>query len=408
MPQLPFGWAPRIMLVAWWIYAINGYRPPWQPIIVSDADSGAALRKLIFGLSGMAALAVLFLGRRLGPALMRQLPLTVLAVGMLGSVVWSDSGGLTIKRGAIFVFALLTMAVAVDDHPEPVRFMQKVVIWMTGGAAWISLVGMVIFPKLATSIAERPGLCGVTGHPNTLGAVLSSGYLVSLGLRSRTHREFFCYLGLRGGQILALFLSNSVTSLILVVSGTGLFLFLWGPHRLRGQIQVAAVTGITLVMLIGPANCKSMAFKLVGRDESLSGRDELWKEVFREGMKSPVFGRGYGAFWREGRGREIVGTWNPRQSHNAYVDVFVDIGVVGLFVVVFSLVSPLPRLVILRARLNEEGRRTVCASATLATGLLVIYAFGESYLLKTDKVPMLCLMWTSMVLRSDDPCLRMD
>jgi O-antigen ligase len=160
-------------------------------------------------------------------------------------------------------------------------------------------------------------------------------------------------------------------------------------------MQLLLTACVVLVFLIGPATIKQSMFQAANRDPSLSGRADLWSTVAHEGLKRPLFGHGYGAFWYEGRGREIVGTWNPRQSHNAYLDVFVDLGVVGLLAVV--LIFPggaLRGLSRLRdPSISAEDRRVLANMLSIVLSLCTLYAYGESFFLKLDKFPMLCLLW---------------
>jgi O-antigen ligase len=383
--------AAILMVVLWLVYDVNGLRPPWSPIVVGDADSGAGKRQMLFSAAGMMGFAALFLTRRLGAAITGHIGVTALATGLLCTVLYSPDRVLTIKRAVIFGFGLMALLAVVRIPRCPVRMMQRMICSVTMAAAWISLLGWVALPRHAVSIAERPGLAGVAGHPNTLGPAMVIGFMVSLGLPRPT-------LAVRAGQaglLAALYLSNSVTSILMLMLSVLLYASLLTTRYRRGVLQLAATLVVVLVAVIGPSTIQGAAFRAANRDPSLSGRSDLWSAVLHEGLKSPVFGSGYGAFWYEGRGREIVGTWNPRQSHNAYLDVFVDLGVAGLLAVVILFAGT---VWCGWMRLGAGGAtapraRAVAAMVAVTLALMTLYGWGESFLLKLDKLPMLTVLW---------------
>ncbi|MFN3242447.1 MAG: O-antigen ligase family protein [Planctomycetota bacterium] len=198
-------------------------------------------------------------------------------------------------------------------------------------------------------------------------------------------------------------MSNSVTALIATAVATGIYALMTCPAYRAGAYLLSGLALGAIVKFIGVGTIKSFFFELVGRDESMSGRDTLWADVFNAGMKSPVFGSGYGAFWYEGRGRELTGTWNPRQAHNAYIDVFVDIGVLGLLLVLavvhYRLLGAWQRHA---GRRGTRRRNAVAAFVSMALGLCFVGAFGESFLLKLDKFQFFVLFWGVMVLENSD------
>ena len=328
LETLGWRWLLVALIAAWLVYSVNGFRLPWSPILVSDADSGAKLRQLLFSATGGVAFIRLFVSGAFGPVLIRHPGLVGVGVGLLSTTVYSADPVLTVKRSIIFLFGILTLVVATHSFRRPVRLMQVVLVGVTGVAAWISVFGWFAFPSDAVSIAERPGLAGVSGHPNTLAPAMVVGFLLSLGVTVESGRSRLLLRTLQSGLLVALVLTDSITSYVFMIVGLLVFLMLTVSSYRRGVVQLTLAITFALVMFIGPSSIKSGAFNVAGRDPSLSGRSSLWQEVWAFGMDAPVFGSGFGAFWYEGRGREIVGTWNPRQSHHAYVDVFVDLGVV--------------------------------------------------------------------------------
>jgi exopolysaccharide production protein ExoQ len=81
------------------------------------------------------------------------------------------------------------------------------------------------------------------------------------------------------------------------------------------------------------------ALALEGRDTSLTGRTDLWTDVIALGSKRPIVGYGFGGFWTEARAAYLkeIYIWGPLQSHNGYIEIFVNLGLIGL--VLFGFVS---------------------------------------------------------------------
>ena len=332
----------------------------------------------------------------------QRLPWIAFSCFMVGSVLWSRDPKLTIKRSIIFCFGTVVVLGLVHIPRKPVRFFQWAVLLLTGLGAWVALAAHVVLPKACTTIPIRPGLAGIAGHPNSMGPPMALGIVVSLGMHTRGWARPLARF-LQGGLGIALLLTNSMTSTLMVPVALGIDRFLRIAPRTRGAIVITVLPIVLSVAMVGPSNVKVALLEAVGRDPSLSGRDELWAEVFHEGMKSPLFGSGYGAFWYEGRGREIVHTWNPRQSHNAYVDVFVDIGAIGalgLGLLLFGgLLTGWSRH---RGVRGYPQRHAVSNLTAMSLALVGFYGGGESFLLKYDKFTFFLLVWAVLLVSNPD------
>jgi exopolysaccharide production protein ExoQ len=77
---------------------------------------------------------------------------------------------------------------------------------------------------------------------------------------------------------------------------------------------------------------QSYFFSVVGRDASLTGRSDLWDDLIAVGSRHSLIGTGFGGFWVGDQAHNLWDTyiWKPNQGHNGYIDVFVDLGFIGL------------------------------------------------------------------------------
>ncbi len=389
--------------IAWLNYTIHGYRLPWQPIVVSDQNSGAALRQVLFAGAGMLALFRLVTTRTLGLVLAHHLPWAFLALALLVSVLWSEMPGTSAKRALIFGFGLTVLASMTHSTRQPAQLMFRVVVYSAGFSAIVSICAMVALPAGCSSIESRPGLAGISNHPNSLSAVMFTGWILALAFQPCSALECWWLRLNRLAIAIALILTVSVTGILVAAVGTVIYYVLMTSSYRRGVALIAWAVAISVVVFIGAAQVKSMAFHAVDRDESLSGRDTLWEDVYREASERPLFGSGFGGFWYEGRGREITGTWNPRQSHLAYLDVFVDLGALGLIAVLGLTVWPLVLMLwSIGFTANRRGRAAVAGMLALGFSMLALYAMSQSFLLKLDQFAMLTLLWCLLLLGNRD------
>jgi O-antigen ligase len=74
---------------------------------------------------------------------------------------------------------------------------------------------------------------------------------------------------------------------------------------------------------------------------TLSDRTRLWTDLMNIAKKNPVQGVGFGAFWVGPIGEEMyplpswsekTPEWRPEQGHNGYLDTYVELGAVGVII----------------------------------------------------------------------------
>jgi O-antigen ligase len=390
------------MLVLWMVYCVNGFRPPTQPITLSDSDSGSGVRQLVFAGSGMLAVRRLLITGSLSQVLGLRMPIFALALFMILSATWSFSLVTSVKRSLIFLFGLLALTAATHMVKRPVLLAQRVLVFTCGAIAWLSIVFHFVLPKNCTVNPARDGLSGISNHPNTLAPLLVIGFALSLGVTVYGRERILLRIS-QVGQMLGAVMTESMTSMSLLLTSIGLFLILSVRSYYRGSMQIAIFSVVFLVNLVGVQTVRDEMLNSIGRDASLSGRDQLWAAVAHEVGKKPIFGHGYGGFWYEGRGREMVKTWNPRQAHNAYLDVMADLGLTGLFLVLVlfhgGLISGWRRY---KGPETSAQRRAVASMVGSCLGILFVYAFGQSFVFKLDSFPFFAFLWCLLLLTNQD------
>jgi O-antigen ligase len=75
---------------------------------------------------------------------------------------------------------------------------------------------------------------------------------------------------------------------------------------------------------------------VLDRDDTLTNRIFIWRAAFEQGWHHPIFGVGYESFWIEGNAASafynMFGSKNTQigNGHNGYLDAWLELGFVGL------------------------------------------------------------------------------
>jgi O-antigen ligase len=187
---------------------------------------------------------------------------------------------------------------------------------------------------------------GVTPHKNNLGAaaMIAAVYCLFEIVKSRRFTKVVPYIVL---LVMASWLlkgsptSRSNTAIAVSVMGAVMICVLSrlrhkarsiGRYAIVGALMTALVLA-TLQVIEWSSNTSliSAGIEASGRDVTLSGRTELWSDLLEIWLDAPVLGVGYGAFW-VGNTHNLWDRhiWRPRSGHNGYIDTAMDLGFVGL------------------------------------------------------------------------------
>ena len=139
-----------------------------------------------------------------------------------------------------------------------------------------------------------------------------------------------------------------------------------------------------------------------GRDPTLTGRTLLWHEVWELVRERPLLGYGYGAFWAESSEPasllwEAIG-WAVPTAHNGYLELLLELGVVGLTLFVLS-VSTTIFGILARIRLIE---RALLLSCCAVISFVLIYNVVESTLLEQHDILSFLYVWAVAAARGGD------
>ncbi|MHC1725274.1 MAG: O-antigen ligase family protein [Syntrophobacteraceae bacterium] len=97
-------------------------------------------------------------------------------------------------------------------------------------------------------------------------------------------------------------------------------------------IMVAIVVILGVIIPFAGGLLISDTASVFGRDESLTGRTDIWAYLVPYATSRPIFGHGYGGFWTD-KIKDVTSNY----AHNGYLDIILDLGFVGylLFLIFF-------------------------------------------------------------------------
>lgn len=140
-----------------------------------------------------------------------------------------------------------------------------------------------------------------------------------------------------------LVMCGSATGLLQAAFGIFLLFLLrtYAEKRsLRLPILLLSAAAILAMALLGQV-LLSAYLEATSRTDTLSGRTVIWAEVWPYILQRPLLGYGQSAFWEDPSRFFGNSYWisAAHHSHNAYIEVLLDLGIVGLSFQILFLVS---------------------------------------------------------------------
>jgi exopolysaccharide production protein ExoQ len=328
----------------------------------------------------VSVLYVLLIAFRFGPVFrLAQRVKIVLAFPVLGilSCAWSTEPQQSIVSGSVLLlFTAFAIYVA-----SRLSFERQLELLMLVGAVALPLSALlaVVVPSVGASEA---GWRGIFGHKQVCAAASMTLLITALHWRAAgAYQKIFhaVYIVLCFGLII---MSQSRTGWVLTLIALFLSAALWLLQKMppkQGLLAVLvavpmAAAGMYAIYLLAPTILAS-----VGKDSTLSQRTIIWAAAWDAALKHPFLGYGFAAFWKGLYGPSqsivLIAGWGLQQAQNGFLDVWLGVGIVGLFVVAAMTLQSMRNAIRSFHSCNHQAYVRWCIVVIVTT---LLYNIGES------------------------------
>jgi hypothetical protein len=343
----------------------------------------------------------------------RRAPKSTIAFLLIAvlSMAWSaypaaSAVGVAITLVTTFVAVALALCL---DWTRLVRYLAGAIKWVLGLSLafelWVAIFvqGPLIplFPDFDPDAEKLPmafywsrGLLfeggpveGIVANRNLLGMVALLGLIVFGALLAAGSVRRAQGIGWLVVSIVVMLLTRSATVILVgVLVAIALGFVMWarrvGPDRRRGVYWAAGaalVASVTLLLVFWNA-----LLEIFGKSEDLTGRFDIWNAVIGLAAERPWFGWGWVGYWAPWvEPFDGLATRNGveyLQAHNAWLDVWLQLGILGLIAFASIVVGAVWRSWFLAVDrpMDEAGQPLPHSAAALVPLLLLVALVGQS------------------------------
>lgn len=268
------------------------------------------------------------------------------------SVIWSDYPFVSFKRWFKDI-GNVVMVLIILSEKDPILATRAMFARFTYLVVPLSVLLIKYYTDYGKyfSHSGETSYCGVTTEKNALGclAMISGMFLVwdfihtQLSTDKKPYRTDLLGRGIL--LVMVFWLMNkaqSSTALVCLLLGASIILVMQLPSA-RRQVRYLGTYALfigLLIFLLYSAQQLSEAFVgMLGEDMTLTGRTLIWSQVLSEPI-NPFLGTGFQSFWMGPRAERIWKLWSfhANQAHNGYLETYLNVGLVGLFLLLATIV----------------------------------------------------------------------
>jgi O-antigen ligase len=399
-------WIPLI----WMFLAGSRFASQWlnlgsPDLLSADVyDEGNPLNRSVFLGLFLAGVAVLGQRKVDWPAVLKGNPwLFLFFIFAAISALWADDPALALKR-LVKGIGDVVMALVLLTEKRPYQALGFVLRRLAYVLLPLSVLFIKYYPDVGRAY-DRIGtmmFTGVTTQKNMLGQLcllLGIYFVWELLFRrlkpvsSEGRIPLPVSLIILPTLLWLLLTSQSATSLAALFGAISFLLaarlpfFSRSPRRILGA-GVFAAAGIALLEYA--FGIKEWVIRMLGREPDLTERTPMW-EMLLKMAPNPWIGTGYESFWSGDRLSEIWArmghTTGFIQAHNGYIDTYLNLGIIGVSLIVIAIVVGLVRA---RQQLEHQYAYAVLRIALILVA--VAYNYTEAAFKPVNNVFVLLLI----------------
>jgi exopolysaccharide production protein ExoQ len=348
----PALWIPTV----WMLLACSRSATAWLGMESVDSASammdGSPLERVILGTMLLGGLIVLVSRGNVVRFVRANWPVFFVYLYCLFSIIWSDYPGIALRRWPRALGDVIIVLVVLTD-PQPLAAFRRLLARLAFFLIPLSILFIKYIPALGMAWNPWTGTAeyiGVTMNKNTLGVVCLCLGLASLWRSIAAFRErkgrarIRCMIAHGVILVMTIYLfikMNAMTSTSCFVMASVLMvaastrMTIRRPATIHALVVFMVVASVSVLFLgVSPG-----ALKAIGRNPTLTERTFIWHDMLGQ-VSNPVFGTGFESFWLGKRLDEIwrqTGTLHPNEAHNGYLEVYLNLGWVGIGLLGFVL-----------------------------------------------------------------------
>lgn len=299
-----------------------------------DVEEGSRSFQIVTGFVYLGCACLCFIRpEQLWRLLSTNILLTLFIAYAFASILWSQAFDISLRKGLGFLgTSVIGLYLALHCTPQRfVRLLSVSLLISLCASLWYLATDPYSIHRGTHEGAWRSGF----GHKNDMGKVMSLGFLAFLYL-SLIYSKW--WLLITAAFAITLYYTQSRVGWVSAALVPVLLCLISAGSRAP---KASLLTGAILLVLTALFTTDHSldiqeVLQPLGRDSSLSGRTGIWGSALSEGINNfPMIGAGYRAFWAADNPwtQSIWSTigWQPIHGHNSYFDVFLELGVVGFF-----------------------------------------------------------------------------
>lgn len=265
------------------------------------------------------------------------------------SFIWSDFPLVAIKRWLRAIGSIIMIMVILTESDSIIGF--KIALKRCS-YVFIPLSVLLIkyYPHLGRGFSHWTGEgynMGVAADKNMLGNFcFISGLLFVMEIIEMYKRKLIgkekLQFSIYSFYLVLIFwlihIADSATSLVCFYLGLFFLLFTKLKFFRKSQRTIDYIIVFSLIIGVigfGIFDLFVPMTTALGRDATLTGRTEVWETLLSMEI-NPVLGEGFENFWLADRLKYLwdIYWWHPNQAHNGYLETYLNLGFVGLFLLV--------------------------------------------------------------------------
>ena len=340
---------------------------------------------LYINMAMQAAFAVA--ARRKIWTVLKKNPLIVAGVVLIFiSALWSEAPGNSLRMGVeVGLCTLFACYLSVRISTEQ---LMQLLMFMGVVSALASIVFAVALPSYGIFAGYGGGAWnGICNHKNTLG--ISMAFLLTPVFFTRHFRHWqkLLYTAL----MLFLIVMSQSKGAWIYTAGMLCFVACLSLVRRLGKHESALFVIVTIcaaaALILTAFYFLGAIAPLLDKNASMSGRTEIYRQVWQSIIKAPILGYGYGAYWfvnpEATRVGLAIGWTNIGYAENGILELALQLGFVGVGIVLLMI----GRAAIQAVRLL----RSPCRSQRVAWFLTILFLaaltnIDAGWLLVSDKL----------------------